>query len=270
LQCSFCNTAVKQFECCTSINGAASLETSVLQSIAEQTKIIPHTKINILGGNIFQYPELKHIPDIFSSRKQFIHYWFHYLNFQSGIIDSDSHFNIIVDFPVKPGLLQVCTDHLPKETSTFHFIISSRNDVETAQGIIKNLDIEKFEYHPYYTGENRQFFEQNVFLNPDDITSETVSQRKIFCNQALNFNYFGKLNVSPNGDAYVNWNTEKLGSIHTHSVLQLIGCELEINTAWRKVRNMKPCSECLYQYLCPPPSNYELVTGKPNLCHVAP
>lgn len=49
-------------------------------------------------------------------------------------------------------------------------------------------------------------------------------------------------------------------------LLELITNELEQNTAWRKIRNEKPCNECLYQYLCPPVSNYEMIFNKQNLC----
>lgn len=37
---------------------------------------------------------------------------------------------------------------------------------------------------------------------------------------------------------------------------------------WMKIRNKKPCSNCIYQYLCPPPSKYESMIGKMNLCHI--
>jgi len=46
--------------------------------------------------------------------------------------------------------------------------------------------------------------------------------------------------------------------------------EMLDNTAWRKIRNDYPCCDCIYQWLCPSPSNYELAIGKPNLCHVKP
>lgn len=36
----------------------------------------------------------------------------------------------------------------------------------------------------------------------------------------------------------------------------------------KRVQN--PCNACIYQWLCPSPSNYELAIGKPNLCHVKP
>ena len=44
--------------------------------------------------------------------------------------------------------------------------------------------------------------------------------------------------------------------------------EMMDNTAWRKVRDAAPCSRCVYQFICPPLSNYELAIGKSDLCTV--
>jgi len=268
LQCNFCDKTFRQFNCCTSKNEKTQLKISDIKSIANQIKILSALRININGGNIFQYADLKQINDIFSDKE--IHFWFHYSNFQPDIIDLDDNFEVLINFPFKKEALSVCINILPKEKTTFHFIVSAVEDIKTAQNIISEFPIVKYEFHPFYNGMNKSFFEENVFLNLDDITSETISQRKIFCNQALNSNFFGKLNIFPNGDVFANINTEKLGNIHNHSLLQLIYRELDINSIWRKTRTEKPCSECLYQYLCPPPSNYEIVIGKPNLCHVKP
>ena len=266
LQCSFCNDAVKQFLCCSSQNNTKYLDVSVLQSIAKQIKILQGLKLNIIGGNIFQYPEIKQIPAIFPENK--IYYWFHYSNFQSNIIDFSSQFDVLVDFPLKKEILTACKNQLPKETTQFHFIVSSVENITTARSLIDEFSIENFEFHPFYTGMNNKFFEENVYLNEEDITSETINQRKIFCNQALNANFFGKLTILPNCDVYANINAEKLGNIKDNSLLQLIYKELDINTSWRKTRNQKPCSNCVFQYLCPAPSNYEISVGRQNLCHL--
>lgn len=50
------------------------------------------------------------------------------------------------------------------------------------------------------------------------------------------------------------------------TILNVICEELVQNTAWRNIRDVKPCSDCLYQFICPSPSNYELVIGKSDLC----
>ena len=266
LKCNFCEDAVKQFSCCTSQTADISIDISVIQSIATQIKNTSAVNININGGNIFEYPEIQRIQDIFSKKN--IYYWFNYSNFQPDIINSKANFEVLIDFPVKMKSLYTCVNGLPKETSRFHFIVSAVEDIENAQTIINELSILNVEYHPFFNGKNRVFFEKNVYLNQEDIFSETISQRKIFCNQALNTNHFGKLYILPNGDVFSNLNAEKVGSIKENSILQLIYNELDINTAWRKTRIDKPCNKCIYQYLCPPPSNYEQVIGKPNLCNL--
>lgn len=42
----------------------------------------------------------------------------------------------------------------------------------------------------------------------------------------------------------------------------------EEGKSWFNIRNQPPCNSCIYQWLCPPPSNYEIAIGRPNLCHV--
>ena len=246
LQCDFCNNAVKQFPCCSSKNNADYLDVSVLQSIAKQIKILKGLMINIIGGNIFQYSEIKQIPLIFPENK--IHYWFHYLNYQPSFIDYNAQHDVLIDFPAKMERLVACKNHLPESTTTFHFIVCSDENIKSAQSIIKEFSIEKYEFHPLFTGNNKDFFEKNVYLNEEDITSEIINQRKIFCNQAFNSNYFGKLNILPNGEVFAGINSKKLGNIRNNSLLQLIYKELDINTTWRKIRNQKLCNNCVYQY----------------------
>lgn len=84
----------------------------------------------------------------------------------------------------------------------------------------------------------------------------------------MNTNFFGNLYVFSDSKVYANPNAKCLGNIKEDLLLDLIHKELIENSAWRKTRNEKPCSDCIYQYLCPPISNYELVIGKSNLCNV--
>ena len=65
-----------------------------------------------------------------------------------------------------------------------------------------------------------------------------------------------------------NINEETIGVLGENEILDVINNELSKNTAWRRVRSSEPCKDCVYQYLCPPPSNYEKVINRPNLCNV--
>lgn len=54
-------------------------------------------------------------------------------------------------------------------------------------------------------------------------------------------------------------------------ISELVFKEMKNGKAWFLTRDkVSPCKDCLFRYLCPSPSNYELVIGKPNLCHVKP
>ena len=50
---------------------------------------------------------------------------------------------------------------------------------------------------------------------------------------------------------------------------KLIYNELRHGNSWRRTRDKQAiCKECIYKYLCPSPSNYEIAIQKPNLCNL--
>lgn len=120
---------------------------------------------------------------------------------------------------------------------------------------------------PIFNGDNLHFFEDNVFMGQEDIDNVNITKREIFSNQSINNNDFGKLTVLQDGSVYANVNMEKLGTVKD-SPYSIVYKELTEGKSWRRIRDNKPCCECIYQWLCPSPSNYELVIGQPNLCHV--
>jgi pseudo-rSAM protein len=84
----------------------------------------------------------------------------------------------------------------------------------------------------------------------------------------MNLYNYGKINIMPNGDAYANLNCPALGNIYTDSIYDIVHKEVEEGKSWLCIRDQAPCNSCVYQWLCPPPSNYEMDIGRPNLCHV--
>ncbi|MCL2510917.1 MAG: TIGR04150 pseudo-rSAM protein [Bacteroidales bacterium] len=264
LNCKHCGQSRKQFMCCVKDKNTSAPDAAVLTKIATQIKYAPVTKLNIVGGDIFSYPLLDKVLEIFSDKKEQIHFWSHYKNFRAS--EHPVTWNIIVDFPVDEQTLSNCITAIGKEKAQYHFIVQNENEVNLVEKMAESFDIQNFEMRPYYNGENIDFFKTGIFLNEEDILGNTVSQRRIFCNQALNSNFFGSLTVSPNGDVTANPNAPVLGNIVTTSILELITKELEQNTAWRKTRNENPCNICLFQYLCPPISNYEMTFKRENLC----
>ncbi|MCL2246415.1 MAG: TIGR04150 pseudo-rSAM protein [Lentimicrobiaceae bacterium] len=146
------------------------------------------------------------------------------------------------------------------------FIIFSEQDY---------LDVEKFSttmdgnFVPMCNGENIEFFESNIFISEKEILSSALSKRQIFQRQATNVNHFGKLTILPDGNVYADANQTSLGTIGD-TVYSIVYREFTEGKSWFRVRNFTPCKDCIYQWLCPSPSNYETVIGRSNLCCVKP
>ena len=86
--------------------------------------------------------------------------------------------------------------------------------------------------------------------------------------RTMNLYDFGKITILPNGDVYANLNHPSLGNIHVNNIQEILHKEVEEGKSWFRVRNQAPCTDCVYQWICPSPSNYEIAIGRSNLCHV--
>lgn len=151
----------------------------------------------------------------------------------------------------------------------FTFLVASEEDYEKAMQCQAEWMIDDFEILPVYTGTNRDFFEEAIFMDEEEIQSIALSKREIFIRQALNVPNFGNLFIMPDGQVYSNRNEASVGHIQ-EPLHDIVYREIDEGHSWLRIRNEHPCSDCIYQWLCPSPSNYELVMGKPNLCHLHP
>ena len=86
----------------------------------------------------------------------------------------------------------------------------------------------------------------------------------------INKNDFGRLTVLPDDKIYANVNHAEIGVMGKDTIASVLYKEMTEGHSWLRIRDQKPCCDCIYQWLCPSPSNYELAIGKPNLCHVKP
>ena len=116
---------------------------------------------------------------------------------------------------------------------------------------------------------NLEFIKSLLFINENDFNELELEKREIFIRQKLNVFDFGKLTIMPDGYVYANVNKHLLGCIND-SPIDLVYKEFLTGESWLYTRNYKPCKNCIYQFLCPSPSNYEIAIGKPNLCHIHP
>ena len=146
------------------------------------------------------------------------------------------------------------------------FIIISEQDYLDIEQISTTI---KSNFVPMYNGENIDFFESNVFIRQEEILASALSKRQIFMRQATNIFYFGKLTVLPDGKVYADVNQTPLGTIDD-TVYSIVYKEFTEEKSWFRIRDFAPCKDCVFQWLCPSPSNYEIAIGRNNLCHVKP
>lgn len=175
--------------------------------------------------------------------------------------------HIEVHFPVNVHSLKQCLT-IRKDGVTVDFFIKSAEEYEQSEQLADELGITRYHLTPVFDGSNLEFFKKFVFMNDADLFASPISHRHIFCNQKLNANYFGKLFVQSDGSVKASPLTEAIGNVHNDSLVKVIYKELVSNTAWRRTRAMSPCKDCLFQYLCPPPSDYEQQLHIPNMCHI--
>lgn len=273
LECSACSDFYRQIKSCFKSHANEELQPSLLRKIFDQLAYSRVKKINIIGGNIFKYSYWDDLIGLFKEYESDFdfHLWVNYLNISkeevTRVVSHKVINEILVTFPTQASLFETVYDQY-RSNSNFHFLIENETQYKDAVNFIENWEMNNFSIEPIYTGYNMDFFSKCVFLKKEDLFSSVISMREISRNQKLNANNFGALTILSDGSVKANMNTETIGNIYQNTILELIYKETICNSAWRVTRNIGICSNCLYRFLCPPPSSYETVIGKPNLCHI--
>lgn len=181
-------------------------------------------------------------------------------------IPDQVQFNILIEKSSFPNSFQHLNNIDVVSSVTAH--ISSTEEyyyfLDQLKKLPENWDIQLI---PIFNGNNLHFFEDYVFMDQKDLDNIKLTKREIFINQTVNRNNFGKLTILSDGSVYANVNMERFGTVGD-GAYSIVYKELTEGKSWRRIRDMKPCCDCIYQWLCPSPGNYELAIGKPNLCHI--
>lgn len=235
-------------------------------------KSLPNiSTVNIIGNlkDVVNYKELLLVLDQFPSLKKITCNYSNVISLQPEFVNNFSY-SILINYPIDISKWNYSRRLLLNQSIPFEciFEVTSMDNYSQINKFIEEFGIKKHQLKPVYTGDNIDFFKENVFLTKDDILSTPLSISDFFINQSMNIFDFGKIAIMSNGDIYANVNYPILGNIHTHSIYEIISKELEEGRSWLRIRNQAPCNTCLYQWFCPSPSNYEIAIGRPNLCHV--
>lgn len=264
LNCENCGIYSKQTLWCTKRKEIISIKE--IKYILSKIEYWNVRVLNFIGGDVLSYAHLSEIVNILKETPYIKKIYFHYKNIDKYIPKIkklvEAKFNITV-------LVDSSCFHREKWPSEFNYIfcVSSVNEFEQVQNII-DINSLKAKVLPIYTGENALFFEKYIYQTEEDILNTEWEKKNIYAHQAINTNYFGKLYIAANKNIYINLNRPPIGVIYD-DFTALIHSEINYGEFWRKTRDtFQPCMSCLYKYLCPSLSNYELVIGKPNLCHI--
>lgn len=173
-------------------------------------------------------------------------------------------FNILIDREVDINQLIIILDKINIPYLTTFLVFSEQNyfDFEKEATLMNGNII------PVFNNNNIGFFKSHVFFDQEDIILTALTKREVFMRQVVNTHSFGKLTILPNSTVYADVNQAPLGTLDD-TVYSIVYKEFTEGNSWFRIRNQTPCNSCVYQWLCPSPSDYEIAIGRPNLCHVS-
>lgn len=155
------------------------------------------------------------------------------------------------------------------ESIIYDFIVTSEEDYDVVEQLIERYQLSGNVIIPVFTGTNHSFFRENIYITEDDFKELHLSKRDIFAHQTLNTHFFGTLTVFPDGKVFADTALPAIGTMD-ESLYSIVYREMTEGSSWFRIRDGKPCCDCVFQYLCPSPSGYEQAIGKQNLCHIKP
>lgn len=279
--CRECDGVYKQVPFCTCVSKERGyMSFSAMAVLIEKLRKIGIPRLNILGGNIFEHPEINRVIFLLNLCEMEINYYSHMKNLAQ-VYTNHKLFKAINTRNSRLTLLinELSTvdayDHLiealpfPAENIVYHFVLENEADLARVERFVERHAIQRYLLHSFYNGSNHDFFEKFVFIDSTDIRENTLDMKELLTRKSINTNDFGKVYIMANGDLHTNVNQPALGNIEHEAIQQLIRKEMCDGKSWRRVREaVETCKECLYHHLCPPLSNYEYALGRNNLCHI--
>lgn len=230
---------------------------------AMNARVSPFLTEIVLVGNPFVYEGLEELMDSLQTICPVSVYctWQDVMNFLSDVEKLSTKANLHI---MATG--DAVLDKLPQEVN-YTFLVTSEQEYEAAMEFEGKYRLEHTDIVPVYTGNNLSFFEECLYMDEEGIQDIALDKREVFIRQKLNIQDFGRLTVIADGKVYANPNRSAIGHIGEtpHAIVYR---ELTEGSSWLRIRDQKPCCDCIYRWLCPSPSHYEDVIGKPNLCHI--
>jgi len=254
------------------------LSPEIIRSVADQVDSLPVAVINFVGSGILSDPLYHRLATLFNKPLFRRKFYVPLMQLPSRLPDRSGkkdYLSLYVTFPVdqqQQDRLELLSQEFSKNPRLeLYFVVRDNREVEQATELISRLAFRQTFFKPFLNGKNMQFFREQVFISEEDIKASKPTQNQVFSRLSMNEHDYGKLTVFPDGDVYANVNDEALGNLQHQTVAELVDKELNNPKSWERTRNVvEPCRHCLYRFLCPPVSNYEIHSHKFNFCHIHP
>lgn len=129
--------------------------------------------------------------------------------------------------------------------------------------------IKNFSFEPDIENCKFNFLKKFIFLNKTEILKINLNKKNYDANKILNKNLFGKLIIRDNKIYNAEINGDYITTLNLSLDLKQILYKSMIATdIWFLTREkVKPCKNCIFKFLCPPISKYELTLNKFNFCN---
>jgi len=252
------------------------LDAQCISNFLEKNNIHYLQQINIVRGNLSSYNDLEPLLKTLSHHDlptTFMLKGDDYTSVESTIgkyTFTDLSFDL---FYTDSNSLKVIEKKLSGNNTnhTWVFLIKEENDLSVSERLISTYQIKKYKLVPVIKKDltNLPFFERNIYTSYEELSQITHTKQNIFCNQAINSNYWGKLYITPERKIYANLNEPALGEIDENVLKNVREAMIKGKTSWRCTREIiQPCKSCLYRDLCPPPSSYEFYLNKFDMCTI--
>lgn len=270
--CSFCNSYYRQIRHCT--KGTSILSECQLRKIASIIKQINPVTVELIWSKS-SLSRIRNIVSLFQSLKGFKIYHVNIIYLEIGEliaindIDSLALIKIAIDIELFENYsslerqMKKFIDYGNK--CVFVFICTSERDLRIAYKCIEK-NVYNFEIKCLYGGKTYSFLDKHFFLNLSDLQNLSLDMNSIFAHQNLNYDLFGTIVIDSNANLRFDENSHTIGSIDDSWYVMINNEFYRNDNPWLWIRDNPPCSNCAYQFLCPPISSLEIFTGRHCIC----
>lgn len=270
-ECDNCKKYFKQFVYCTKNSSRKVLSREEYIIILDRINKTGVSTINFSGGNILKY---KYIYSLIDDLKKYNFKFVFNINIKHINSNGEKIINLLLNSGYFVNILfnnysEFYFNLFKSEKISSTIVIESNKELTNTLHIVNNIKNGSIEVFPFYN-KNDVFFRKNVFINISDIKSSIINKKSIFRHKIVNDNFFGKIQIMPNGSIYSNLNHKSIGNIFSNdlSLNEAVYKEIHDGKSWMRIRDRYPCSTCCNKYLCPSISNYEIIIKKNNLCNI--